>query len=293
MKGDLVIESGDYLFTLETVVNKKFYIAQGSTIKWNGDPLKGEMDITTSYRLRTKLKNILPPIYDAAIYERMTPVELQLKMTDFVESPTFSFGVNLPNSNANVRSQLDGILGSQDCMNQQVLSLLVLNAFTPCDGLGPDPQTSTAKTTAYETMSNQLSNWLSKISDDFDVGFTYRPEIQDGTDVTPEQVQVALSTQFFNDRLIIDGNVSKGDQSLNTTQRNTDVVGEFSIEYKIREDGKLRIKAFNHVNDRSYIENDNMYVQGMGFVWRKEWGGLDDQKAGKGKKEEEEEVKKE
>ncbi|MEQ8323106.1 MAG: translocation/assembly module TamB domain-containing protein [Vicingaceae bacterium] len=288
MTGELVIESGDYLFTLETLVNKKFFIQQGSTIKWNGDPLKGVMNITTSYRLRTKLKNILPNIYQDVNYERLTPVELQLLMKDEIESPTFDFNVDLPNTNINGKNQLNALLSSKECMNQQVISLLVLNTFTPCEGYNSDPQTSVGKNQAYETMSNQLSNWLSKISDDVDVGFTYRPEIADQNEVTPEQVEVALSTQLFNDRLILDGNVGYGDQSLNNTTRNTDVVGEFTIEYKIRQDGKLRIKAFNMVNDRSYIENDNLYVQGVGLAYTRDYNTFKQlMKEVFGKKEEE------
>ena len=273
LKGEYVIESGDYLFTLESLISKRFYIEQGSSIKWNGSPFKGLMDITTNYKLRAKLKNIIPDIYDDVNYERMTPIELRLKMSGLVEAPDIGFDINLPATNENGRGQLRSALSTENCLNQQVFSLLILNSFTQCEVFGEDVNYAVGKSTAYEAMSNQLSKWLSKISDNVDVGFTYRPEFsgQEGEQISPEQVEVALSTQLFDDRLILDGNVGYGDQSVNSTEKSSDVVGEFTIEYKIRPDGRLRVKAFNHVNDRSYIENDNLYVQGVGLSYSREY----------------------
>lgn len=279
--GEYVIESGDYLFTLEGVVNKRFYIEQGSSIKWNGDPLTAQMDISTSYRLRTQLKNILADVYSDVNYEGMTQIELMLNMDNTIADPLISFDINLPNTPENGRSQMRTMLTSENCLNQQVFSLIIIKSFTQCIDLADDGGNQAqgiGRKTAYETMSNQLSNWLSRISDDVDIGVHYNPEIADEDgQISPETMEVALSTQLFNDRLILDGNVGYGDQTVNTSTRNSDVVGEVTIEYKIRADGRLRVKAFNHVNDRSYIENDNLYVQGVGITYRRDcnrWGEL-------------------
>jgi hypothetical protein len=291
--GEYVIESGDYLFTLESLISKRFYIEQGSSIKWNGSPFEGQMDISTIYKLRAKLKNIIPSIYDDVNYERMSPIELRLNMDGTIASPEIGFGINLPSTNENGRGQLRNALSTENCLNQQVFSLLILNSFTQCEVFGEEVNYAVGKSTAYEAMSNQLSNWLSQISDDVDVGFTYRPEFSgaEGEQISPEQVEVALSTQLFDDRLIIDGNVGYGDQSLSSAEKTTDVVGEFTIEYKIRPDGRLRVKAFNHVNDRSYIENDNLYVQGVGISYRREYNRFGDVlREMFGKKEKEAEV---
>ena len=56
-----------------------------------------------------------------------------------------------------------------------------------------------------EMISNQLSNWLSQISNDFDLGFVYRP-VTGNKDINPQEVQVALSTQILNDKVAINGN---------------------------------------------------------------------------------------
>lgn len=271
MFGDYNIVSGTYVFTLQTIVNKKFDIEAGSTIQWKGDPYAGELNILTSYKTKARLYDIIPEIDPDFNYKRRIPVHLQLKLTETVESPVIGFGVTLPETKENIRGQLQTELSGESCLNQQVFSLLILGSFTPCESNQQNTaSTNVGKNTAYEAMSNQLSNWLSKISDDVDIGVSYRPEIQ-GEEYSPEQVEVALSTQLFNDRLIFDGNLGYGDQQ-GTSENTRDWAGEFTVEYKIREDGKLRVKAFNKVNDRSYIENDNLYIQGVGLKYSREFG---------------------
>jgi len=269
--GEYEIKSGSYIFSLQSVVNKRFVIESGSKIKWSGDPYSGEMDITTAYKTRARLYDILPAIDPDVNYKKRIPVDLRLKMTQSIESPIIGFDVFLPESNESIRQQLQTELSNESCLNQQVFSLLILTAFTPCEAKEDDAaSTNVGKATAYEAMSNQLSGWLSQISDDFDIGLNYTPEIV-GEEYTPEQLEIAISTQLFNDRVIIDGNASNGNQ-VGTNQNTKDWAGEFTVEYKIRPDGKLRVKAFNKVNDRSYIENDNLYIQGIGLKYSKDFG---------------------
>ncbi|GAI24311.1 unnamed protein product, partial [marine sediment metagenome] len=71
-----------------------------------------------------------------------------------------------------------------------------------------------------ELLSNQLNHWLSQISNDFDIGFNYRP----GDEITSNEMEVALSTQLLNDRVTINGNVDvRGNQ---TTQTNTSNIAD-------------------------------------------------------------------
>jgi hypothetical protein len=43
--GTYTVTKGDYLFTLQNLVNKRFIVDQGSTIRWNGDPYNAAMDM--------------------------------------------------------------------------------------------------------------------------------------------------------------------------------------------------------------------------------------------------------
>jgi hypothetical protein len=117
-------------------------------------------------------------------------------------------------------------------------------------------------------ISNQLSNWLSKISNDFDIGINYRP----GDDITSDELQASLSTQLFNNRVIIDGNVGVA----NTQSSSSDIVGDVDIEYKITSDGRFRVRAFNKSNDINALTQNARFTQGVGLSYQKEFNKLGD-----------------
>jgi hypothetical protein len=117
---------------------------------------------------------------------------------------------------------------------------------------------------------------LSQLSSDVNLGVNY---VQGGT-TTADQVNVNLSTQLFNDRVLIDGSVGTGNTSTNTVNNTSGMVGEFNIEIKLTEDGAVRIKAFNRSNQYLLVTNDVPYTQGVGVFYRREF---DEWKEFKGK----------
>ena len=84
-------------------------------------------------------------------------------------------------------------------MSQQIISLMVLSSFSYANS----SLYSIGASNYYNVLSNSLSSWLSQISKDFDIGVRYTPE----DNMTAEELEVALSTQLFDDRLTIEGNV--------------------------------------------------------------------------------------
>ena len=57
--GNYMIAEGDYLFTLQNVVNKRFNVTPGSTVSFFGDPYQAELDLVTVYNLRASLADLL------------------------------------------------------------------------------------------------------------------------------------------------------------------------------------------------------------------------------------------
>ena len=113
-----------------------------------------------------------------------------------------------------------------------------------------------------EVLSNQLSHWLSQISSDVDIGVSYRP----GDEMSDDEIEVAMSTQILNERVIINGNVA-------TNERDDDasaMVGDVEVEVKLNKKGNLRVKAYNKANE-DFIYEDAQYTQGVGLFYRKEF----------------------
>jgi len=272
MYGDFTIEDGDYLFTLQNVINKRFRIKQGGNILWNGEPYDADIDIEAVYNLKTSLNTLVDSSYTSFTktdYKKRIPVDCQVFLSNKLMNPNISFNIDLPTADEDTKTLVRSIINTEEKLNKQFLSLLVLNAFMKEQEGSENFYTGTSTTglgtvTTSELLSNQLSNWLSQISDEWDIGINYRP----GDEISKDQVEVALSTQILNDRVSINGNVGYGGQNLEQTT--TNIVGDFNVEVKLNKSGKLRVKAFNESNDKLMYENAP-YTQGVGIFYREEF----------------------
>jgi hypothetical protein len=91
--------------------------------------------------------------------------------------------------------------------------------------------------------------------------------------VSAEQLEVALSTQLLDDRLIIDGNIDVSGSSA-SSQKTSSIVGDINVEYKLTPDGRFRVKAFNRSNDLSLFNDYAPYTQGVGIFYRKDFDNI-------------------
>lgn len=274
MMGDFTIVEGEYLFNLQNIINKRFRIEEGGTIRWSGDPLAAVVDLRAVYRTRTPLYDLFMNLDDSEVYRRRVPVETNLLLRGSLINPSISFDITLPGADEATRELLSRVITTDQEMNRQVFSLLVLNRFLPTSM----DQYNTALgfgvgSTSSEMLSNQLSNWLSQISNDFDIGINYRP----GDLISSQELEVALSTQLFNDRVSIDGNLGMAGQNPALTHRRTSsIVGDINVEVKITPEGRFRIKAFNRSNAFDFLENQAPYTQGVGVFYRREFDSFMD-----------------
>jgi hypothetical protein len=153
-------------------------------------------------------------------------------------------------------------------MNMQIFSLLIINRFTTPKNNLPSLNGGLGANSS-ELLSNQLSNWLSQISKKVDIGVNYRP----GNELTREELEVALSTQLFNDKLSIDGNVQTGN---NQTGKTSSIVGDVNVEYKLTNDVHFIVKGFNKSNSVDLLNNDALNTQGIGIFYRREFDSFGD-----------------
>ncbi|MCF8328000.1 MAG: translocation/assembly module TamB, partial [Bacteroidales bacterium] len=282
MYGNYTIEEGDYLFTLENLINKRFSLKEGGTISWSGDPLDANLNLDAVYNAEARLYDLIGHLDSSEVYKKRRPVNCIIHLEGNLSNPEILPDIALPNSDEMTKQLVRTVLYvnanqvNQQEMNRQFLGLLVLNSFFPPaniaggTGGGMSDYMGLGSTSSTELLSNQLSNWLSQISDDFNVGVNYRS----GDDISSEQLEVALSTQLFNDRVSISTNVGVGgqnpaeQQNLNEDET-TNIVGDVNVEYKIND--KIKLRAFNQHNSTSYLEESGPYTQGIGVFYRKEF----------------------
>ena len=273
MRGQVEVSEGDYLFTLRNVVNKRFQMQPGGRITWFGDPFDALLDLYATYRVRAPLYDIMFEKNDA--FRKRVPVDVVMHLQDKLMNPEIGFQVRLPTVDESVRTQVASVLSTEQEMNRQVFALIVLNRFVqPPNYTGqgtPGSGSALAGTTTSELLSNQVSNWLSKLSNDFDLGVNYRP----GDNITQDELELAVSTQLFDERLLVSTNVGV-QYGAQAAQSSNTLVGDFQVEYLLTNDGKLRLKAFSISNDRNLNRADQaLTTQGAGVAYREEfddWG---------------------
>ncbi|MGQ1785764.1 translocation/assembly module TamB domain-containing protein [Saccharicrinis sp. GN24d3] len=298
--GEYKAEKGDYLFSLENVVNKRFNINRGGSVIWEGDPYDAIIDITATYKLKTSLQPLTrtsSSYGEESDISTRVPINCDLILSERLSQPKINFNITAPTLEQSTQNIIQEAISTDEELNRQVLSLLVLNKFYTPSYNSASGNSSTvnsanlANTYTYELLSGQLSNLVSQMIEDVDVGISYRPE----DEISSEQIEVALSTQIFNDRVTLNGNVEYGKYGkLSSTNANSsNIVGDFDLDVKLNKSGSLRAKAYTHSNDDFSFDNSPT-TQGVGLSYQEEFDTVGELLRkywnwfkGKGKKEDE------
>ena len=271
MRGDLEVVEGNYLFTLKNLINKEFDISPGGTITWNGDPLAAELNLETVYELSSPLNDILAD--NSGAYNQRVPVNLIMDLGGPMLNPNIRFDIELPESDQITQSRVAAAISTEQELNRQAFALLVMRRFiAPHTVSSSNPGGGILAENSMEMLSAQVGLWLQGITDKFDIGFDYRP----GDEISNEEISLALSTQLFSDRLTVSGNfgVSQGNE---INQNPSSIIGDLKLEYRMTEDGKIRLVVFNESNQFDVANtNQSPYTQGLGVLYREEFDTIDE-----------------
>lgn len=308
--GRYSIAEGDYLFTLQNIVNKKFRIQSGGTLNFQGDIEETIVDVDASYNLRAAPEPLIEDYLKASttLDEQLAsdaknriPVSLLLKLSDKLYAPKIDFDIELSQVSPTLKNYTDRKLITlkqyENEMNRQVFGLLVLNQFLPplssLDQItnGFNLNVNDAANTVSEFLSNQISrylnDWLSNFSDNVSFNVNYRNYEQTLSSqgniedlALRRELQLALTTRFLQDRIIINvgGNVDFGQNQLGTNNTNTTYLGgNASIEYALTKNKRFRIKTFT-ITDYDYFFQTNTTRAGIGLSFRREFDNFKDLK---------------
>ncbi len=272
LSGNYTVDQGEYLFTLQNVINKRFTIEEGGTLDWSGDPYNAIIDLNAVYKLKASLYDLLVNSYENIYQNQRIPVECKILLTENLSNPEIDFKIDFPTVEDRLIDELQQFFSTPEDMNKQILSLIVLGKFyTPeyLRGTYEAQNPNLIGTTASELFSNQLSNWLSQISNNVDIGLNYRP----GNQITDDEIELALSTQMFNDRVIINGNI--GNNNNPNSANNSQLVGDFEVNVKLIQSGKIQLKAYNRSNNNLIYETAP-YTQGVGLSIQEDYNNFND-----------------
>ena len=273
--GTYKLDKGTYNFTLQDLIIKDFTIQDGSSIRFQGDPFAAELDLDAVYSLNANLKDLDESFGDDPDLNRTNvPVNAELYAKGIITQPDISFDLKFPTLTSDAYHKVKSIISTDEMMNRQIIYLLALNRFYTPDYMGTTMnQNEVLSSVASSTISGQLSNILGKIADNLSIAPNFRTDKGDFSDM---EVDVALSSQLLNNRLLLNGNFGYRDNTYNTT--NTNFIGDFDIEYLLNSKGTIRLKAYNHFNDQNYYLRNALTTQGVGIVWKHDFDKPKDKK---------------
>jgi hypothetical protein len=147
-------------------------------------------------------------------------------------------------------------------LKRQVFSLIILRRLSPRSSFAVSGSVGNS---VSEFLSNQLSYWVTQIDEnlEIDVDFGSFDEEQFNT------FQLRLSYSFLDGRLRVtrDGGFIQGETN-NVNQEIIGILGDWSVEYLLTPDGKLRAKIYNRTNFNTLdrINNTTSTSTGVSLV---------------------------
>ena len=264
INGDYTIDSGNYKFVAIGLVSRDFLIQQGSSIRFGGDIMNSTLDIDAVYRTKTPLSTL---ISDTTSVANRRVVDCGISITDKLSNPQLSFSIEIPDLDPTIKSRVESALSTEDKVQKQFLALILSNNFLPDEQSGIVNNTSALYTNVTEMMANQINNIFQKLDIPLDLGLKYQPN-ERGNDI----FDVAVSTQLFNNRVVVNGNIGNKQYSSGNTQN--EVVGDIDIEIKLDRSGSFRLNLFSHSADQYTNYLDNSQRNGVGITYQTEFNSF-------------------
>lgn len=267
MKGDYIIESGIFDFTAQEVINKRFDIRQGGTIRWTGNPTAAQINLKAIYALRASTRDL----YRAANQDQTSNVneivqtEVEMGLTGLLLQPDIKLDIFFP-ANPAIKEKLLSYFNDGNNLNTQALSLIIQRRFAPGSGQENIGQQlgSIGTSTATELLFNQFNNLLSALNLNF-------------VDINVRSFnEASASFKLFDGRVILNAGIMNT-QNANDLRFSKDNVGrEVEILALIKKDGTLIGKLANKPpTQQSIFANpgidQNTNVNSLGLIYTQQF----------------------
>ncbi len=292
VQGEYTITSGNYFFTLQNIINKYFTIDKGSRITFDGNIYDAMLDVSAVYSVRTATNDlILDRIANDEELKTASnlrvPTKLILLLNGPMQQPRINFNIKLENVDPRLQSYVDTkiseLKNDKNELNKQAAALLVMNSFYP-SGLGTGALLSGGATSTFsELLSTQISNLVSRFIGNFLKGFDFRLEYKPYTaeGSSGNDIYIGLRQGLLGQRLVFNAggniNVSSKNSAKNQNQYNID----FSAEYQVTKDGRIKLKAYNKTSVGTstadiYTNTGNRNSTGIGIGYKEEFDDFKD-----------------
>lgn len=300
MYGRYVIDDGSYTFTLPQLFFKRnFTLNSGSVINFEGPISYTQLNVEGIYKTRARLYDLLTSKEKSVIedlgsrestYAKInTDINVILTMKGNLATPELSFEIEVPDKSGSgtiAYKKLERINQDDRELFNQVASLLLVNTFIPAEGTIDGGAASGVVNNVSDifsgTASSQLTNLLGKLTGDDDIAvnlkyqkYSYQNSASAGTN-SRNAFSLQVKKNLFKDRLSIEvgSSIDWGKPtSANNSASTFNPVGDFRLQYLIKEGGNLRGNIFR-TSSYDVLADQNITRGGIGLSWRKSFNTL-------------------
>lgn len=264
LNGIYTIQDGDYHFVVPGLLEKDFNIKQGSSVTMAGELADTRLDIKAGHPVRASISTLLS---DTTAVGSRQAVDCIIGINGSLKGPKLSFDIDIPEVDPSTRALVESALNTEDKRQKQFMSLLVLGTFLPAEESGVVNGTNMLFSNVGEIMSGQINSIMQKLDIPVDFGFGYQQSLSGGN-----MYDVAISTQLFNNRVMVNGSV--GSRQNRSSANQSDVVGDIDVSVKIDKKGMWRVTVFSHSANEYTSFLDNSQRNGVGISYQKEFNRL-------------------
>lgn len=274
MNGAYAVDNGTYVS--KAILEKTFQIAKGSVIRWDGDAMAPNLDITANY-IRTvsnageylNMGTSLPPL----------KIQLQTKITGTLNNPDPQFEVMAPDVSSQIKETLATKMSNMDEKVIQFGSILLMSNFNVTSNGGFDLNTSNLlQSSGYNLLFKQLSSVFNTISSQFNIDFNYLKSdpTSNASDIASTNVNFSLSPRVT----IKTGFGIPLSKNQSISNSNSYLSGEGTVEYddSKNNDGSRIYRIYSKPSNLGLIPSSGNasanQSYGMGVVWSKNFNTI-------------------
>lgn len=259
MKGHMNLDRGVCKFTVQDIFTKVFDITKGSTLTFNGDPYKTDLNLNAKYLVPSAS---LGDLTTEVARRKTVKVNCIIDITGSLASPNLAFDLELPEGSEEERELLASVASTPDQKDMQFIYLLGVGKFYTFDAnsvqAGMTNSTSAVESFISNTISGQINNMLGKIinSGNWDISGNISTSERGWNSM---EVEGMLRGRLLNNRLQINGNLGYRENPI----ANRNFIGDFELLWLLSPKYNWNIKAYSKTNDR-YFSKTDLTTQGVG-----------------------------
>ena len=259
LSGRYEILAGTYSLSFYGLVQRQFQLDRNSSITWAGDPYTARMDIRAIYRVETSptelVKNRVTDPGQLNKARQRIPFSVILKLRGQLLKPQISFELNMPEDKKGILNNLvwialQDVNSRESELNKQVFSLFLLQRFMtedPFESSGSGGVEQSVRGSVSKMLTDQLNRLTDKIKGvELELDVNSYSDYGSGNAQGRTDLELGVSKNLFNDRVIVKvtGNVNLEGRPADSQQDLSNFLGDLQLEYKLTEDGRLRLLGF-------------------------------------------------